>query len=86
MKSEGAFTWHTHHDTDELFLLVSGRLAIKYRDKDVILEPGEMTIVPKGVEHTTEALEPCETIMIHLGGTRNTGDVENEFTAQEDYI
>lgn len=50
-KLKGEFVWHTHEDTDELFLVISGRLTIQLRDGDVTLEPGELFVVPRGVEH-----------------------------------
>ncbi|MDT0482207.1 MULTISPECIES: cupin domain-containing protein [Streptomyces] len=50
-KLKGEFVWHTHEDTDEPFLVISGRLTIQLRDGDVVLEPGELFVVPRGVEH-----------------------------------
>ncbi|WP_325100044.1 cupin domain-containing protein [Streptomyces sp. GMY02] len=50
-KLKGEFVWHTHEDTDELFLVISGRLAIQFRDANVVLGPGELFVVPRRVEH-----------------------------------
>ncbi|NEE33014.1 cupin domain-containing protein, partial [Streptomyces sp. SID7982] len=55
-KLKGEFVWHTHEDTDELFLVISGRLTIQLRDTDVVLEPGELFVVPRGVEHCPVAI------------------------------
>ena len=82
-KVEGEFLWHSHDDADELFLIISGRLTIKLRDRDVVLEPGELFIVAKGVEHKPVAEEETAILMFEPADTRNTGQVENERTVAE---
>jgi mannose-6-phosphate isomerase-like protein (cupin superfamily) len=74
VKAEGAFTWHSHADTDDLFLVLKGRLTIQLRDGDVHLGPGELFVVPKGVEHRPVAEEEVHMLLIEPAGTPNTGD------------
>jgi len=79
--AEGAFTWHHHPDADELFLVREGRLRIELRDEEEItLGPGEMVVVPRGVEHRPVAEEEVRMLLFEQQGTRNTGTVENEQT------
>jgi mannose-6-phosphate isomerase-like protein (cupin superfamily) len=73
-KLKGEFIWHMHDDTDELFLVVSGRLTIQLRDGDVVLGPGELFVVPQGVEHCPVAEEEAEVLLLEPVGTSNTGD------------
>lgn len=74
-KLKGQFDWHHHKDEDELFWIVKGRLLIKFRDKDVWLEPGEFIIIPKGVDHLPVADEEVQAVLIEPKGTLNTGNV-----------
>lgn len=81
-KLQGVFVWHTHAHADELFLCWRGRMRIETRDGAVELGPGEMLVVPRGVEHRTCADEECEAIIFEPAETLNTGDVMDEkFTA-----
>ncbi|MEX2973935.1 cupin domain-containing protein [Streptomyces sp. C184] len=73
-KMKGEFIWHTHEDTDELFLVVSGRLTVQLRDGDVVLGPGELFVVPRGVEHCPVADEETAVLLLEPAGTLNTGD------------
>jgi mannose-6-phosphate isomerase-like protein (cupin superfamily) len=73
-KIKGEFVWHSHPDTDDLFLVVSGRLRIQLRDRDVELGPGELYVVPVGVEHCPQSDEGAEILLIEPKGTPNTGD------------
>ncbi|MGX7759740.1 cupin domain-containing protein [Streptomyces angustmyceticus] len=73
-KLKGEFVWHTHDDTDELFLVVSGRLTIQLRDGDVEIGPGELFVVPRGVEHCPVAEEETAILLLEPVGTLNTGD------------
>ena len=77
-KIEGDFVWHSHPDTDDLFYVLSGRLTIQMRDADVVLEPGELFVVPAGVEHMPVADEECWIMMIEDAGTLNTGEQVSE--------
>ena len=81
-KFKGEFQWHKHDNEDELFLVITGRLAIKLRDKDISLEPGEFVIVPAGVEHLPVADEEVEVLLLEPKSTLNTGDQVSELTKQ----
>ena len=72
----GEFVWHSHPDTDEMFLVLSGRLNIQLRDRDVMLNPGEIFVVPKGVEHCPKADEEVGVMLLEPKGVVNTGDSE----------
>ncbi|MET7719065.1 cupin domain-containing protein [Streptomyces sp. NPDC005407] len=79
-KLKGEFVWHTHEDTDELFLVISGRLTIQLRDADVVLEPGELFVVPRGVEHCPVADEETAILLFEPAGTINTGGAGGPMT------
>ncbi|MFC5671979.1 cupin domain-containing protein [Streptomyces incanus] len=79
-KLKGEFVWHTHEDTDELFLVISGRLTIQLRDGDVTLEPGELFVVPRGVEHRPVADEETAILLLEPAGVLNTGDAGGPLT------
>ncbi|MER5601921.1 cupin domain-containing protein [Streptomyces sp. NPDC002265] len=79
-KLKGEFVWHTHEDTDELFLVISGRLTIQLRDGDVVLEPGELFVVPRGVEHCPVAEEETAILLLEPAGVLNTGDAGGPLT------
>jgi mannose-6-phosphate isomerase-like protein (cupin superfamily) len=83
VKLEGEFVWHHHDDEDELFWVVSGRLRMELRDGDVILEPGELIVVPNGVEHRPVAEEETHVVLIEPKTTLNTGNVRDERTVAE---
>ena len=74
VKLKGPFNWHKHDDTDDFFLVLKGRLRIELRDRDVKLGPGEIFVVPKGVEHRPVADEEVHLLLIEPTGTPNTGD------------
>ena len=84
VKLQGEFVWHTHEETDELFLVTSGLLTIRLRDREVQLAPGELFVVPKGVEHITRAPVECHALLIEPRGTINTGGVGGKLTASSD--
>jgi len=73
-KVQGEFVWHKHDDTDDLFLVLQGELTIELRDRSVTLRPGELFVVPKGVEHRPVAKEEVHMLLIESSGTPNTGD------------
>ncbi|HSJ65024.1 MAG TPA: cupin domain-containing protein [Gemmatimonadaceae bacterium] len=83
VKLQGEFVWHHHDAEDELFLVISGRLLMRFRDREVWIEPGEFLIVPKGVEHLPIAPDECEVVLFERAGTLNTGTVINERTVSE---
>ena len=75
VKAQGEFVWHKHDDTDDFFLVVAGRLRIQLRDRpDVELGPGELYVVPRGVEHCPIADDEAHVLLIEPVGTPNTGD------------
>ena len=83
VKLRGEFVWHAHDDTDEVFLVMKGRLSIAFHDGQVDLAAGEMVVVPKGVEHRPFAEAECEVLLFEPASTLNTGNVEDEFTRRE---
>lgn len=79
---QGEFVWHSHRDADELFWVISGQLRIDFRDGSVELGPGEMLVVPRGVEHRPVAEEEVELVLFEPAGVVNTGDAPpSELTA-----
>ncbi|MEZ5306225.1 MAG: cupin domain-containing protein [Pyrinomonadaceae bacterium] len=76
VKALGEFNWHSHPDTDDFFLVLKGNLTIRLRDGDVHLGPGDLYVVPKGVEHCPVADEEVHLLIIEPSGTPNTGDPE----------
>jgi mannose-6-phosphate isomerase-like protein (cupin superfamily) len=74
VKAQGEFNWHSHPATDDFFLVLKGHLTIKLRDKDVHLGPGDLYVVPRGVEHCPVAEEEVHILLIEPAGTPNTGD------------
>lgn len=82
VKLLGEFVWHTHPDTDEMFFVHSGELIIQLRDRDVVLGPGDVFVVPAGVEHCPKAVEEVSALLFERAGTVNTGDVGGEMTSQ----
>ena len=74
VKVKGEFNWHSHPDTDDFFMVLSGQVTIKLRDRDILLGEGEMYVVPKGVEHCPVAEEEAELLLIEPIGTPNTGE------------
>ena len=73
-RTRGEFVWHSHPDTDDFFLVLTGRLTIQLRDRDVELGPGELFVVPRGVEHCPRADDEAHVLLIEAEGTPNTGD------------
>jgi len=81
-KIQGEFVWHHHADADELFYVVRGRLRMGLADGELVLEPGELCIVPRGVEHRPAADEETWIVLFEPAGTRNTGNVIEERTVE----
>ena len=80
VKVHGEFVWHSHVDTDDFFLVLKGQLTIQMRDGEVHLRPGELYVVPKGIEHRPVAKEETHLLLIEPAGTPNTGDVATAAT------
>ena len=74
VKVQGEFVWHSHEETDDFFLVLSGQLQIRLRDRTVTLNPGELFVVPRGVEHQPVAAEETHILLIEPTGTPNTGN------------
>ena len=85
-KLEGEFVWHSHAETDEVFIVVDGEMTLHFRDGDVRLRAGEMFVVPKGVEHKPSAPAECRVMLVEPAGTVNTGDVLSDRTAPVDAV
>ena len=82
IKVQGEFPWHVHEREDEFFLVWKGRFRVEFRDRIVVLEPGECVTVPRGVEHRTCADAEAEILCFEPAGVLNTGNVTDEkFTA-----
>lgn len=82
VKAKGEFTWHSHPDTDDFFLVLEGKLTIRLRDGDVHLGPGDLYVVPQGVEHCPVAEEEVHLLLIEPAGTPNTGDPRTAATKE----
>jgi len=82
-KLEGEFVWHHHADADELFLVLAGQLVIHLRDQAIALGPGELLIVPKGVEHRPVADGEVHVLLFEPAGTLNTGNVIDDRTVAD---
>ena len=79
-KLKGEFVWHSHENEDELFMVISGVLTIQFRDREVVANPGEFIVVPKGVEHKPVATEEVSVMLFEPASTVNTGNVANKLT------
>ena len=77
VKFQGEFVWHKHDAEDELFLVIGGRFRMEFRDRAVELGPGDLVIVPRGVEHRPVAEKEVAVLLFEPAGVRNTGDVEH---------
>ncbi len=82
-KVQGEFVWHHHADEDELFIVIQGELTIELRDGQVTLGPGELVVIPKGVEHRPVAREEVQLMLIEPMGISHTGDVITERTVRQ---
>jgi mannose-6-phosphate isomerase-like protein (cupin superfamily) len=86
VKLEGEFIWHEHKDEDELFLVVKGRLVIRLKEQDVVLEENEFFIVPRGVSHMPVAEEETWVMLVEPKTTINTGDRPGDKTVEPEWI
>lgn len=83
VKILGEFIWHHHEREDELFLVLSGSLRMEFRDRVIEVGPGELIVVPRGVEHRPVAEVETRIVLFEPASTLNTGNVENERTRRE---
>jgi len=86
VKLQGEFVWHAHEAEDELFLVLRGRLCLRFRDREVSLDPGEFMIVPRGTEHCPVADEEVHVLLLERNSTVNTGTAGGERTRQAEWI
>lgn len=87
VKLAGQFVWHKHPEEDELFLCVAGRFRVELREQIIEIEPGELVVVPRGVEHRTAADEEAEVLVFEPAGTRNTGNIMHPaFTTTPEWL
>jgi mannose-6-phosphate isomerase-like protein (cupin superfamily) len=84
VKVQGEFVWHAHEDTDELFLVISGELTIRLHDGDVVLGPGQLFVVPRGVQHCPFADGEVQAVLMEPIAVTNTGDAGGPLTATHD--
>lgn len=84
VRLDGEFVWHTHPDTDELFLVLEGDLTIQLRDGDVRVGAGQMLVVPRGIEHCPKATGEVRAMLIEPAGVVNTGDAGGALTAPQE--
>jgi mannose-6-phosphate isomerase-like protein (cupin superfamily) len=82
VKVQGEFSWHRHDDTDEFFLVLDGELTVQLRDRNVVLGPRELFVVPRGVEHCPRAEVETAVLLLEPGSVVNTGDAGGELTAE----
>ena len=83
-KIENEFIWHCHENTDEVFIVLEGKMGIKFEDETVELEAGEMIVVPKGKKHKPFSKKESKIMLVEPRGVLNTGEVESELTAEND--
>lgn len=83
VKFKGDFVWHSHDDTDEVFIVLEGEMSIAFNDDCVDLKAGEMVVVPKGIEHKPCAEAECRVMLVEPAGTINTGAQGGEMTADD---
>jgi mannose-6-phosphate isomerase-like protein (cupin superfamily) len=84
VKFSGDFVWHAHKDTDEVFIVLSGKMEIEFRDGLVRLGAGEMYVIPQGTEHRTRAASECHALLVEPRGVTNTGEAGGDLTAAKD--
>ena len=83
-KVKGEFIWHSHDSTDEVFIIIDGKMNIELRDETIKLSKGEMYVVPKGVEHKPYAEKECQIMLIEPKEVVNTGKIKNKYTSPND--
>jgi mannose-6-phosphate isomerase-like protein (cupin superfamily) len=84
VKFQGEFVWHKHDETDEVFIVLQGKMVIDFRNGPVEVGSGEMIVVPRGIEHKPRAADECQVLLVEPAGTVNTGDAGGELTSEAD--
>ena len=82
-KIEGEFVWHSHPETDEVFIVIDGEFEMQLQDGSLTLKAGEMCVIPKGVEHRPVAAWECAILLVEPTGTVNTGDAGGDLTKKD---
>ena len=82
VKLKGEFVWHLHENEDEMFMVIKGRLVIKLRTEDIVLNEGELFIIPRGIEHLPVAQDEVHVMLIEPKTTLNTGNTKNDRTVE----
>lgn len=83
VKIKREFIWHSHPETDEVFMVMDGKMQIELRDETLYLKKGEMVVIPKGVDHKPSSSAECKIVLIEPIGTRNTGNAGGDLTDNE---
>ena len=83
VKMKREFIWHSHPETDEVFIIIDGNMQIDLRDEIIYLTKGEMVVIPKGIEHKPSSIEECKILLIEPAGTVNTGNTGGDLTDTE---
>ena len=86
VKIRGEFVWHRHEREDELFLVIHGKMQLRFREHAVELGPGEMIVVPHGIEHSPMALEETSVLLVEPRETQNTGETKSELRTDPEWI
>jgi|TARA_B100001093_G_scaffold269261_1_gene257430 mannose-6-phosphate isomerase-like protein (cupin superfamily) len=84
VKIKNDFVWHKHDDTDEVFIVVEGKIHIEFEEKTIVINEGEMIVVPKGTKHKPYAIEEAKIMLVEPSGVINTGDNQGHLTAPND--
>ena len=84
VKIKGDFVWHDHKDTDEVFIVLEGKMTIEFKNDTVELNEGDMYVVPKGIQHKPHAENECKVMLVEPRGVVNTGKTEGKLTASND--
>jgi len=84
VKIKGDFVWHNHEDTDEVFIVIEGKMKIEFENETVELNEGDMYVVPKGIQHKPNAENECKIMLVEPRGVVNTGDTQGDLTASND--
>ena len=84
VKIQNDFIWHKHEDTDEVFIVLNGKIFIEFEDETIEINQGEMIVVPKGVKHKPYAKDEANIMLVEPSGVINTGDKEGDLTAPND--
>ena len=84
VKIQNDFIWHKHEETDEVFIVLNGKIFIEFEDETIEINQGEMIVVPKGVKHKPYAKDEANIMLVEPSGVINTGDKEGDLTAPND--